>query len=97
MASFSPLFLLTLNYYLFQAINANQVSNRFATMNPSLQFIDKSIPEGETVLTEEDFQRIRRPKRQINVHVQLDEIVDDSAMYNESRFEGDIGWYQRKE
>jgi len=25
------------------------------------------------------------------VHVQLDEIIDDSAMYNESRFEGDIG------
>ncbi|CAD5214770.1 unnamed protein product [Bursaphelenchus okinawaensis] len=48
------------------------------------QFIDKTVPEGETVLSEFDFLQIRQ-KRQ-----QEDEVIDDSAMYNKDRFEGDI-------
>lgn len=60
------------------------------------QFFDKSIPDAETVLTEEDFQRIRRHKRQTASEMPQqqqatnEEPVDDSAMYNKERFEGDI-------
>jgi hypothetical protein len=49
------------------------------------------------VLTEEDFRRIRREKRQTpndQLGAAHQEIIDDSAMYNRERFEGDIG--QRK-
>ncbi|CAD5220755.1 unnamed protein product [Bursaphelenchus xylophilus] len=48
------------------------------------QFIDKTVPEGETTLTDADFLQIRRKRQNV------DEDVDDSAMYNKDRFEGDI-------
>jgi hypothetical protein len=55
------------------------------------QFFDKTIPDAESVLTEEDFQRVRRYKRQTMPDQQEEISIDDSAMYNKDRFEGDIG------
>lgn len=54
------------------------------------QFFDKTIPDAESVLTEEDFQRVRRYKRQTMPDQQEEISIDDSAMYNKDRFEGDI-------
>uniref|UniRef100_A0AC34FMW1 Metalloendopeptidase n=1 Tax=Panagrolaimus sp. ES5 TaxID=591445 RepID=A0AC34FMW1_9BILA len=47
-------------------------------------YYDKSLPDEETLLTEEDFRsgRILRDT--------VDNVIDDSAMYNSNRFEGDI-------
>lgn len=50
-----------------------------------LQYFDPSIPEQETVLTDYDFERIGT--LQDNDHW----FVNDSAMYNPLKFEGDIG------
>ena len=51
----------------------------------NFQFFDPSIPEQETVLTDYDFNMIG--------HFRDNDqwFVNDSAMYNPLRFEGDIG------
>uniref|UniRef100_A0A0N5CCG7 Metalloendopeptidase n=1 Tax=Strongyloides papillosus TaxID=174720 RepID=A0A0N5CCG7_STREA len=49
-------------------------------------YFDKTIPDHETFLTNEDFinGKILRDSVDIN------DVIDDSAMYNKNRFEGDI-------
>ncbi|KAL3099442.1 hypothetical protein niasHS_002897 [Heterodera schachtii] len=54
------------------------------------RYFDKSLPDAETVLTAEDFQRAQRQRRQSDDNFVQTVPIDDSAMYNESRFEGDI-------
>uniref|UniRef100_A0A915NS31 Peptidase M12A domain-containing protein n=1 Tax=Meloidogyne floridensis TaxID=298350 RepID=A0A915NS31_9BILA len=59
-------------------INFNEANN---------QFFDKSIPDVETLLTQADFHRVtQRQKRQ----QPTENNINDSAMYNKERFEGDI-------
>ncbi|CAK5120168.1 unnamed protein product [Meloidogyne enterolobii] len=62
-------------------INFNEANN---------QFFDKSIPDAETLLTQADFHRVtQRQKRQQPTDTNPNNI-NDSAMYNKERFEGDI-------
>uniref|UniRef100_A0A915AQ77 Metalloendopeptidase n=1 Tax=Parascaris univalens TaxID=6257 RepID=A0A915AQ77_PARUN len=49
-----------------------------------VKLVDKSSPDSETYLTDEDF---KRAKLGLN---DGDKTVDDSEMYNSNRFEGDI-------
>ncbi|KAI6177543.1 Metalloendopeptidase [Aphelenchoides bicaudatus] len=70
----------------------------------SNKYIDKTIPEAESFLTETDFQNSRneqllltgRQKRQLDLLMvgepnnREEENGDDSAMYSKDRFEGDI-------
>lgn len=65
---------------------ADRVSVTTSGASFPLQYIDRTVPEAETHLEEADFRagRIRRQAAE-------DEPVDDSAMYNPTRFEGDIG------
>ncbi|KAF7636620.1 Metalloendopeptidase [Meloidogyne graminicola] len=64
----------------------------FINFNDANQFFDKTIPDGETILTQADFQRFQqRQKRETNnENNSTKQNIDDSAMYNKERFEGDI-------
>jgi hypothetical protein len=71
------------------------------------QYIDKTVAEAESALTDADFQNSRteqlqkhaRRRRQLDLLMvgepkptgDDEEEVDESAMYNRERFEGDIG------
>ncbi|KAK0396530.1 hypothetical protein QR680_001754 [Steinernema hermaphroditum] len=53
-------------------------------VNSSRQFFDKSLPDEETFLSDDDF-RAARVARSPDA-----DVVDDFSMYNPNRFEGDI-------
>ncbi|KAI1702753.1 astacin (Peptidase family m12A) domain-containing protein [Ditylenchus destructor] len=71
------------------------ILNRCASIDHPAQiteFFDKTVPDEETLLTDEDFRRAKqaaRRRRQAD-YLQPATRIDDSAMYNKSRFEGDI-------
>ncbi|VDM38779.1 unnamed protein product [Toxocara canis] len=54
------------------------------------QYIDRSVPESETFLTQVDFELAKLGS------YNGDEHVDDSKMYNSERFEGDIGLLRKQ-
>uniref|UniRef100_A0A183C2I2 Metalloendopeptidase n=1 Tax=Globodera pallida TaxID=36090 RepID=A0A183C2I2_GLOPA len=76
-----PLIILLTFIIVFKA-NADKLRNRY---------FDKTLADVEVVLTNEDFQRARRQRRQSDDNfVEHMPPIDDTAMYNQSRFEGDI-------
>uniref|UniRef100_A0A1I8BX64 ShKT domain-containing protein n=1 Tax=Meloidogyne hapla TaxID=6305 RepID=A0A1I8BX64_MELHA len=65
----------------------------FINLNDANQFFDKSVPDAETILTQADFHRVQqRQKRQqpIEKNESNTNLINDSAMYNKEKFEGDI-------
>uniref|UniRef100_A0AAF5I3R9 Metalloendopeptidase n=1 Tax=Strongyloides stercoralis TaxID=6248 RepID=A0AAF5I3R9_STRER len=59
------------------------------TLKKDLYF-DKTIPDHETFLNANDFINAKILRDSIELGDDINEVIDDSAMYNKNRFEGDI-------
>ncbi|CEF71405.1 Astacin-like metalloendopeptidase [Strongyloides ratti] len=82
------LHILSFTYYIFYIFLLLKYTNGKA-LKKDLYF-DKTIPDHETILNDSDFINARVLRDSIESGDNIDEVIDDSAMYNKNRFEGDI-------